>query len=307
MCRAYEPSDLPKDLDVIIAGAETAWLTPACVRMWREQGVRVIGLHSPTDRPGKQLFETAGADAVLSSAEPTEGLVATARALAMFPGVVATGPTITVVSGPAGSPGRTESAVGLACLMSRSVSTLLIDLDHRSPSVALRLGLPPGPNIDDAFDTVRSHGTVPQEYLQMFGSFQVLAGSLRGTLDQPRVRRDIVWAARQIADHIIVDAGVLEAGDPLLDLASRSVLVCDASPVGIVRAAALTTHWTTEPPAVILNRTGPDQADIVRATRYSLGLEPQVLVPYLAIIRDASVRAQRPPSQFVGQLQPLAN
>ena len=38
--------------DVIIAGAETAWVTPTAIKNWRKRGFGVLGLHPPHDRPG---------------------------------------------------------------------------------------------------------------------------------------------------------------------------------------------------------------------------------------------------------------
>lgn len=305
VCRAYDPGEVPPDVDVIIGGSETAWMTPACIKDWLARGIRVIGIHPPTDRPGRRLFEEAGADAVLSSIERPEVLLAMARSLSTFPSPPAFGSRVTVVSGPAGAPGRTESAVAIACLLSRSTSTLLIDLDHRSPSIALRLGLPPSPNIDEAIDSIRSRGVLPDSAIQEFGDIQVLTGSFRHTLDDARTRRDVLWAARDRADHIIVDGGSPDEGDPLLDVATDTILVCDASPIGLVRAAGLARWWTAPPPAVLLNRTPTDPDDMVRTARHALGLEPQVLVPYQPAIRQASVRAEPPPEVLLEQLAPL--
>lgn len=303
VCRAYDPGDLPSDVEVIIGGSETSWMTPACVKAWQGRGIRVIGIHPATDAPGRQLFETAGADAVLSALEPPEVLLGTARSLAAFPSRPLPGPRITVVSGPAGAPGRTECAVAIARLVSRKTRTLLIDLDDRSPSVALRLGLPPFPNIDDAGDETRATGRIPFDAIQAAGDMQVLAGTIRSSRLDPRMRRDILWAARGLGEHIVVDAGAPDEEDPILEIATDTILVCDASPIGLVRAATLAAWWRADPPRVLLNRMGTDQEDMLRACRHALGLEPWASIAYDPEVRRASVRAEPSPERFIGQLE----
>jgi len=307
VCRAYDPGDLPLDVEVIIGGSETSWMTPACVNAWQARGIRVIGIHPATDAPGRQLFEAAGADAVLSALEPPEVLLGTARSLAAFPSRFLDGPRITVVSGPAGAPGRTECAVAIARLVSRKTRTLLVDLDDRSPSVALRLGLPPFPNVDDAIDGTRATGMIPVDALQAAGDLQVLAGTLRGSRIDPRMRRDILWAARDLGAHIVVDAGAPDEDDPILEIATDTILVCDASPIGLVRAATLAAWWRADPPRVLLNRIGTEQEDMLRACRHALGLEPWASIAYDPEVRRASVRAEPSPEGFIGQLESFIN
>ena len=301
--RAYEPGDLPSDVDVIIGGSEISWLTPACIKAWQARGIRIIGIHPATDTPGRQLFQAAGADAVLSALEPPEVLLGTARSLAAFPRHSRSAPRITVVSGPAGAPGRTECAVAIATLASRTTRTLLIDLDDRFPSVALRLGLPPFPNIDNAVDETRGTGKIPPGSLQTAGELQVLAGTFCSDRLGPRTRRDLLWAARGVGDHIVVDAGSSDEDDPVLELATETILVCDASPIGLVRAATLAGWWKADPPRVLLNRMGTDPEDMLRACRHALGLEPWASIAYDPEVRRASVRAEPSPERFVGQLE----
>lgn len=303
VCRAYDPGDLPADVEVIIGGSETSWMTPACVKAWQGRGIKVIGIYPAADGPGRQLFETAGADAVLSALESPEVLLGTARSLAAFPSKFTAGPRITVVSGPMGAPGRTECAVAIATLVSRTTSTLLVDLDDRSPSVALRLGLPPIPNLDDAIDETRATGAIPFHTLQTSGQMRVLAGTFRNSRLDPRMRRDILWAARNLGDHIVVDAGAPDEDDPILEIATDTILVCDASPIGLVRAATLAAWWRADPPRVLLNRMGKDHEDILRAARHALGLEPWASIAYDPEVRRACVRAEPSPERFIGQLE----
>lgn len=305
VCRAYEPEEIPLDVDIIIGGSETSWITPACIKAWQDRGVSVIGVHPPSDGPGRHLFEAAGAHAVMSSLETPEAIIAIARSLMAFPLVKQTSRRVTVVSGPDGAPGRTECAVAIAWLLGRTVPTLLLDLDHRSPSVALRLGLPPVPNVDAAVDTIRSDGIIPAEALQTSRHIQILAGTFGDAIDDRRVRRDILWAAKNRAQHIVVDAGASAVADPILEAATDVVLVCDASPVGLVRAATVATRWTAAQPLVLLNRIEADPDDMVRAARHALGLEPLALIQYDQRIRQASVRAEPPPEHFLDQMEPL--
>lgn len=305
VCRAYDPDELPRQVDVIIGGSETAWMTPACIKEWKSRGIQVVGVHPPGDGPGRRLFEAGGADVVVSSLETPEVLLSLLRSVATFSTGITGGPKVTVVSGARGAPGRTETALGIACLVGQSTSTLIVDLDHESPSLALRLGLPPTPNVDDAIEAIRETGVVPDRAVQHFGDIEVLAGSFRQTMDDARVRREVLWAAKDRADHIVVDAGSPADNELLLDIATETVLVCDASPVGLVRAATLARWWSSEPPSIILNRIGNDPDDIVRAARYSLGLDPRALIPYQKSIRRAAVRAEPPPARFLEQLAPL--
>lgn len=46
--RAFQPGDIEAradDIDVVIAGAEVAWVTPTQIRSWRRRGLTVLGIY----------------------------------------------------------------------------------------------------------------------------------------------------------------------------------------------------------------------------------------------------------------------
>ncbi|MFQ5948700.1 MAG: hypothetical protein ACE5KX_07560, partial [Acidimicrobiia bacterium] len=71
--RAYRPEDLEKDaerVDVVVAGAETSWVTPARVAAWRRAGLRVIGIYAAGDHPARDRLEAGGADEIFPDDTP---------------------------------------------------------------------------------------------------------------------------------------------------------------------------------------------------------------------------------------------
>ena len=303
VARAYEPTDIPKEVDLIIASVDTAWLTPACLRAWRADGRHVVGIHDRNDEPGRRLLTAGRVTAALSSDEAPDVLLNTVRAVTAIRSVPEPHATTTLVTGAAGAPGRSEIALGLACLLARSHRTLLIDLDRDNPALALRMGLPPTPCFDDALGPIRRTGTIPPDALHRFGNLRVLAGSYQHR-PTPQQSRDTVWAS-QSYDHVVVDGGQADLDDVVFDMAGTIVLVCDASPVGIVRAAALTHRWRSRPPLIVLNNTGSDRHDVQAAARHAFGMEPTVTLGHEPTVRSSAVSAVAPPSGFLAQLSPL--
>ena len=95
----------------------------------------------------------------------------------------------------------------------------------------------------------------------------------------------------------MLDAGSRRGDDPLVKGADLAVLVAEASPIGLVRAARLAADWAGPRPWLILNRVHrPRAAEVVAAARRWTGLEPTALVPESAAITIAA-RAARPPAR----------
>lgn len=84
--RAYDPDDIVRwidDIDVIVVGAETPWVSPWLVAAWRRLGLRVIGVHPAQDRHSRRLLQSGGADDVLPESIGAGDLIAAARAAAL--------------------------------------------------------------------------------------------------------------------------------------------------------------------------------------------------------------------------------
>jgi MinD-like ATPase involved in chromosome partitioning or flagellar assembly len=310
VARAYRPSDLDRrsgELDVIVAGAETAWVTPTAIKKWRRGGLGVLGLHPPNDRPAHRLLTIGGADEVLPDSTPPERILDIVRTMrGPVPAPVGSGSLITV-TGSRGAPGISEVALSLAWGLAQRYTTLLIDLDRMGPSLSVRLGVIPAPDVAHAADEVMLSGVFPPE-VRRIGPLSLLAGPpIRddGPLTTALVN-EVIQAAEGTFDRIVVDLGVSEPDDPLLYRATSRIFTCEASPKGLVRAAGTVEAWAAPLPALVLNRVPANrEEDTVRAARHWLGLEPSVVLPALPEVGDAARVAGPPNSRLVTLLEPL--
>lgn len=161
---------------------------------------------------------------------------------------------VTVVGGPAGAPGATELAIGLAAAAARrGSSVVVVDADEVAPSLAQRLGLPLHPNLRTAIDAVQHwSGQLPDTLTPVpAGGFTVLCG-LPSTADWSAVRPgevvDVVVDLARLHDHVIVNVGhrLEEVGGPgansrygtsrtLVAEAQTVVGVLAPTPVGLAR------------------------------------------------------------------------
>lgn len=300
--RAYQPREIEEradEIDVVVAGAEVAWVTPNQIAGWRRVGLGVVGIYPTGDRPAESLLLDAGADEVLADETPTEAIVQAIRFLAPTadrPASAPAGQTIAVV-GPRGAPGCTEIALSLAWNLSSSAQTLLIDLDLSAPALAIRLGLPPRPDLTDAADGVRSTGLIPPETLQKSGPVRIIVGSHR--VGEPPLRsamvEDVIDAAASSFERVVLDLGAATPDEHLLKRADHAVLAVDGSAVGVVRGARLVAEWAGPPPALVLNRVAPsDRSQVVDAARKWTGLEPAAVLPSRPRIRSAALGAGPP-------------
>ena len=63
--RAFRPGEIERAadrIDVVVAGAEVPWFTPARIGAWRRRGLRVIGVYPAGDRPARDRLDRARAD-----------------------------------------------------------------------------------------------------------------------------------------------------------------------------------------------------------------------------------------------------
>lgn len=307
VARAYEPSDVVREVDVVVAGAETTWVTPSWIKSWANRGVRVLGLFPPGDRPAQRMLERANADEIWPDDTASLDLVNLARAMGLEARRRTEGGRLIVVTGAHGAPGRTETAVCLAHALSAVGPTLLLDLDTDAPSVSMRLGLPPFPSMADIEDILTVTGDLPPSAIQHSESLSVLTGDLTRRPSLESMLTDIARAATRLADTVIVDARAWSPGDELVAESDVAILVCDASPVGLIRGAEVALRWSGPAPHLILNRVPADADDVLVAARRAIGLEPTAIIPERTSIRTASRLALPPPAIFRSALGPLAS
>ena len=299
--RAYQPEDVERgrdDIDVVVAGAETAWVTPAQIAAWRRDGLRVVGIYPVGDMPARDMLEAGGAHELLPDDTPAAAILQAIRFLrsaATAPVAAATGQVV-AVTGARGAPGRTEVALALAWNWAYAHRTVLIDLDVEAPAVAVRLGRTPRPDLTDVADAVRATGEIPRDGLQKIGPLALVVGSHRPGEPplRPALAEEVVEAAAGSFERVVLDLGPAHPDDRLVKRADHAVLVADAGPSGIVRAARVAAEWSGPPPGLILNRVSGKGGDAVAAARKWTGLDPVAAIPAKRAIGDAA-RSALPP------------
>ena len=304
--RAFQPSDIDRyldDLDVVVVGGDTAWLTPAHIRSWRARGIGVLGVTPSGDRPAADLLVSGGVNEVVTDSIATEALVQAIRFVApeSIASVTETpGRTIAVV-GARGAPGCTEVALAYAIDVASGGSCLLIDLDLEAPSIAVRLGLDPRPDLADAIDSVHQDGTIEPSCTHDVGSLAVITGPHRAGGSELRSNHleGVVRAARNRWRSVVIDIGSSDSSRPILEVVDDVILVVDGSALGIVRAARLVEDWMGPAPALVLNRVDAStRAHTVEAARRWTGLEPSIVLPDRRSVRRAACSARAPERRF---------
>ncbi|MEN8234272.1 MAG: hypothetical protein ABFR89_05050 [Actinomycetota bacterium] len=310
--RAFQPREIEEhadDIDVVVAGGEVSWVTPTQIASWQRAGLGVLGIHPREDEPAAEMLRMSGVDELLPDSADVRTIVTAIRFISPSAGPIdrdGTGSVIAVL-GPRGAPGTTEVALGLAWESAGKTTTLLVDLDMAAPSIAIRLGLPPRPDISDVADHVRQTGEIATETIHRSGPISVVTGSHRiGEAPlRPSMVDDVIDAATAAFGRVVVDLGTAAADDPILKRSDTAVLVIDASAVGVVRAAHLVAGWSGPPPTIVLNRATPrSRADVVDAAREWTGIEPAAVIPDRPSIRAAALAAKRPDARL---RRPLAS
>lgn len=295
--RAYEPTEVDRAeaLDVLVAGAETPWVTPVRLEAWRRRGLRVVGVHPAGDRPARRTLVLGGADEVLPDDSSPELLLRTICLLRPRREPPAPRGILTVVTGPRGAPGRTEVALGLAWNRSAAGRTLLVDLDRPAPGLAVRLALPARPGLAEAVDALREDGTLPPESLAQVGPLDVLAARPHPVAPPSDTEaEEVVQAALSAYHHVVADSGPHRTGDSLLLAADQVVLVVGDGALGFVRAGVCASGWEGVIPSLVLNRVDPTERHLARTARRWLGLDPAAIIPEDRRIR-AAAWANAPP------------
>jgi len=309
--RAFLPTEVSEQadgLDVVVVGSETPWATTARLNAWRRGGLRVVGVHPAGDRPAADRLRAAEADLVLADDLGAEAMLREIRLIEPAAERVEGTASLVVVTGARGAPGRTEVALALAWNSSGRQPTTLIDADLDAPGIAIRLGIPPRPDLADAVDAVHGAGVLTNELLHRIGRLAVLPGSHRP--GEPPLRAepvfDVVDAARTLGP-VVVDAGPWPANQEIIKSATDALIVADGSPMGIVRAAGVTAEWTGPPPRLVVNRVRPiHRTDVENAIRRWTGLAPEACIPPLPGVASAARSAAEPTRRLRGLMAALA-
>lgn len=261
--------------DVVVVGGETPWLSPAVISLWRRMGAAVVGVVPPGDQPARRLLAAGGADLVADSDHPPERLLARVLALALPP--YGGGSELVVVTGPRGAAGRSEVALAAAWGLSRRHAACLLELDAAAPGLGLRLGLAPQPHLGEA---------VPGELervLRRWGGLQVgLAPPRMGAWSRAAVVTVVADAVLRYP-RVVIDAGPVESLPSLPQTPARALLVCDATPTGVVRAAGALSRWDGPTPLVVLNRAPTGRLEETRrAVQRALAYPVAATLPTVA-------------------------
>jgi MinD-like ATPase involved in chromosome partitioning or flagellar assembly len=309
--RAFLPSevsDRADELDAVIVGSETPWATPARLSSWRRLGVRVVGIHPVGDRPAEARLRASHADLVLSDDLPVDTILREIRLLEPAADRTEVTADLIVVTGGRGGPGRTEVAIALAWSLSGRRPTILIDADLAAPGIAVRLGIRPRPDLADAVDAVHDEGVIPPQTLHRVGNLAVLPGAHRP--GDPPLRPEPVFdaidATRALGHPVVVDSGPWPDGGEIVKAATRAVIVVDATPLGVVRAAGVAAQWMGPPPHLVVNRVDRSRAgEIGDSVRRWTGLEPVAYLPRLRAVTAAARSAGSPARRLRVGLLPL--
>ena len=284
--------------DVAVLGVDTHGLDQAAVDLLRKHSVRPVavvpngaGLDAARLRATRIGIRTMVSeaelatlpDAVLAEPAPTDTLERDEIPEDVAPSA-GPGGRVLAVWGPAGAPGRTTLAVGVAAeLARRGCRTTLVDADPYGGAVAQQLGI-----LDEvsgllAAARVTAGGTLPAR----FGSVQRTIGPHLGVvtgLPRPdrwlEVRAGVVEHLLEVGrdhGHVVVDTGFSLEQDPgaefgsrpgrnqmtlgALEVADEVVVVGSADPVGLSRLARglveLRDLTGGRPVRVVVNRMRP--------------------------------------------------
>jgi MinD-like ATPase involved in chromosome partitioning or flagellar assembly len=234
--------------EVLVIDDICSFLTPRLVRSTRELGREIIGVYSPSDAPDakRHLLECGITDVIESDASPEEFLAVaigtlTHRRPAQVHATTSSKSFRVGVFGPVGGVGVTEVSIGLAKALSRSLLTVLVDLDQQSPSIAQRLDLPLHPNLLSAIDSAHHGGRLGDSMLDSDG-LQVIGGlAAPGMSEVPPVEveglLDEIGASGPAV--IVSDLGVLRPDRLAISRFNALVAVGSANPVGLSRLVRL--------------------------------------------------------------------
>jgi hypothetical protein len=175
-----------------------------------------------------------------------------------------------VIGGPVGTD-PTEIGVALAAAMCVDGSTLLVDFNETDPSLAIRLGYQPTPNVATAASAMAANGALvehlgrPQTGLASF-DFDVICGLPSGDDWNKLNEHDSVHLLAECDQNwssvVAITGPMLEdlsgwvprfsVSRRLLATAQHVLAVCDASPVGVMRFGQWLNHANTKVPVLVV-------------------------------------------------------
>ena len=281
--------------DVAVLGADTHGLDQAAVDLLRKHSVRPVavvpdgvGLDAARLRATRIGIRTTVSeseltslpDAVLAGEAPSEAVVPDEEHDEAVPAPDGGG-RVLVVWGPAGAPGRTTLAAGMAAeLARRGCRTTLVDADPYGGAVAQQLGI-----LDEvsgllAAARLTAGGMLPERFGSVLRTIDPHLAVVTGLPRADRwveVRSGVVEHLLDVGrdhGHVVVDTGFSLEHDPASDFGSRPgrnqmtlgaidaadevVVVGNADPVGLSRLARglveLRDLLSGAPVRVVVNR-----------------------------------------------------
>ena len=291
--RAFHPAQVHQAIQkrrsqAVLVGVDIPWLSAGLVATWRDMGVLVMGVDDPYHPPAGRLLEDWGCDVVLSDPDPewVASVIRTACPAADRSPVGGRKRRVVAVGGPRGAPGRTEVALGLAWLAARTGSCLLVEADN-APGLGLRLGLPPPPS---PHRTVTTHGVD----LLLWSPHRSAGGLLTGG-----------WSRMHEYETTVVDLG--PSPEAFEKWPGERVVVCDARPSGIVRAACFLGKLNTMDPSwLIVNRLPAEEPLRGQILIHMEDLAGKRLDAQIGILHDLEW-GKPPPASIQTALEPLMN
>ncbi|HOQ22045.1 AAA family ATPase [Microbacterium paulum] len=313
--------------DLLVLDADRRTLTAQLVAACDRFGIRIVALCAGA--PERRLAGVFGVDACDEHAAAVDVLASGKAAGGAESEAEPSRGRVIAVWGAAGAPGRTTTAIELACELARDGRRVaLVDADAHAPSVAMATGLADeGPGFAAACRQAERGTLTAAELTRIaapLGPVEVLTGINRPGR-WPELAHDRVQAAlercRDWADDIVVDVAsslerdeeiVSDLGGPrrnaatLAALASADLIVAvvSADPIGVARFVRahvdLRSVVGATPVKIVVNksRTGPVGLDAraqVRRTleRYTDAREVWFL-PWDPKAADAAMLAAQP-------------
>ena len=294
------------EYEVLLIDDVCSFLTPRLVRNVREMGREIVGVYDPVDANDakRHLLECGITDVIEEGAAPDEFL-AIAEATLLHRGT--TWSTVTSaprsfrvgVLGPIGGVGCTEVAIGIAANLSRTRSTLLIDLDEKVPSVTQRLDLPVHPNLLTAVEAAHHAAGSVKEAVLDDDSLDVIGGLVNNAAGHEIPYVEIEGVLDEIG-KAGYDVVVADLGSPRVDRKDFIrfhvlIVVGLANPVGIARLVRsvldLTNRADTPDTVALVNRVAAGsrrRLEIRAEMARLLPTIPMILVPEDSRLERAS-------------------
>lgn len=290
---------LQEEFDLLLIDDITSFLNLRLVQELHRRRRGILGVYDPGEPTGRNRLLELGVDDVIECSASSEEFV---RRAAFAPTAsdidhelaqITAGVTpnvdggdcldpaprglVTAVGGPAGGCGATEVAVELArAAADRGQTSVLVDADDLSPSVAQRLGLPLVPNVQSAVEALLHRSVHLTDALGVApsGDFYVLAG-LANPSDWSQIRAlevaVLIQELAALSNHVIMNVGsqledLTRFGGPdryglsrgTIEIADQIVGVSAPTPVGVARLhawlAQLGELLPTKPTHLVINK-----------------------------------------------------